>query len=74
MTDPASSYEQWHDHFIEISSDWGHIGNVFWINSKTMPHWNPLAYLRITRWGCFIPHMPAPGLMYSGVIPYLANR
>jgi hypothetical protein len=51
-----SIYEEWRDHFIEINSDWGHVGNIYWSNSITMPHPDPYTYQRITYWGCFIPH------------------
>jgi hypothetical protein len=26
------------DNFIQINSDWGKIGNIYWVNSNTMPH------------------------------------
>jgi hypothetical protein len=50
-----SIYEEWRDHFIEINSDWGRVGNIYWSNSITMPHPDPYTYQRITYWGCFIP-------------------
>jgi hypothetical protein len=64
------TFEQWNDHFIEITSDWGHIGNIFWSNSRTMPHHDLFSYRLITYWGCFIPHFPVPGRMYGEQVPW----
>jgi hypothetical protein len=57
--------DQWFEHFIEINDEWGHIGNIHWLNSDTMPHQSPLRYQMVIRWGCFVPHLPGPNVMYG---------
>lgn len=37
--------------FICIDSNGGRVGRICWLNSKTMPHWDPLCCRMIRRWG-----------------------
>jgi hypothetical protein len=53
---------QWHKHFIEVDSWGGHIGNLYWCNSQTMPARSPLDFRICTYWGCFVPHLPVLNL------------
>jgi hypothetical protein len=57
--------EQWFEHFIEINDEWGHIGNIYWRNSTTTPHKSMFNLRWVIYWGCFIPHLPKPNIMYG---------
>jgi hypothetical protein len=55
---------------IEITSDYGNIGNICWVNSKPAPH--PSIWMRqfVTYWGFTMFGRPKPGIMYGFEIPY----
>jgi hypothetical protein len=57
--------QQWHKHFIEVDSWGGHIGNLYWCNSQTMPACSPINFRLTTYWGCFVPHLPVLGRRYT---------
>jgi len=50
---------------IHITSDWGRIGPIWWANSYTAPHQDPLSARICVEWGCFILGQPVAGHSYS---------
>lgn len=51
-------------HFIEIHDDWGHVGNIFWINSSPAPYMDLLCRSWAIRWGAFLLHPPEEAISY----------
>jgi len=37
--------------FLQITSDWGRIGNFLWVNAQPAPYRSPLNLCMETRWG-----------------------
>ena len=54
-----------YEHFIEIDSEWGRIGNLHWANSVTTPIRSAMTGELVIFWGCFVPHVPIPGVRYT---------
>jgi hypothetical protein len=51
--------------FVRITSDYGWIGNICWLNSSTMPTFN-IAWQQLTRrWGGFSTSWPEAGCMIA---------
>jgi hypothetical protein len=55
---------------IEITSDYGHIGNIFWCNSKPAPHPSYMMMRLVTYWGFTLIGQPEPGIMYGTEKPF----
>jgi hypothetical protein len=50
---------------IGFTSDYGHIGNLWWVNSSTMPEMDLYTYRLIRYWGCFFFGPPDPNICYT---------
>jgi hypothetical protein len=61
---------EWVGPFIEITSDYGCIGNIYWWNSGTMPEKDLWTLTWITYWGAFLPRRPDESICYVTRIPY----
>ena len=59
---------------IEITSDYGRIGNIFWCNSKPAPHQSPWMMWLVTYGGFTWIGEPEPGIMYGTEIPFTPGR
>lgn len=55
---------------IEITSDYGRIGNILWCNSRPSPHRSALMMRLVTYWGFVLVGEPDPGVMYGTEVPY----
>ena len=55
---------------IEITSDYGRIGNIFWCNSRPAPYRSPLMMRLVTYWGFTLIGELEPGIMYGTETPY----
>jgi hypothetical protein len=57
--------DQWFEHFIEVTPEWGRIGNIHWHNSFTTPYKSRRSGMWVVYWGCFVPHLPESHSMYG---------
>jgi hypothetical protein len=55
---------------IEITSDYGRIGNIIWCNSKPAPYHSPWMMRLVTYWGFIHIGEPSPEIMYGTEIPF----
>jgi len=54
--------------FIHITTGWGRIGNIWWVNSKPSAHQDPYSMRSCIEWGTIIFGTPDPLRRYGEII------